>query len=129
MLGTIKNVRMTKIKTSSTNFSNKKQLEHNCPEVFAANVIGGQWALAICCYLINSALRYSEIKKCLPGITERMLTLQLRKLEDDNIIKRTVYAEVPARVLYELTALGYELKPIIRELGKWGEKLQQVQKS
>jgi len=53
----------------------------------------------------------------------------LRKLEDDNIIKRTVYAEVPARVLYELTALGYELKPIIRELGKWGEKLQQVQKS
>jgi len=58
-----------------------------------------------------------------------MLTLQLRKLEDDNIIKRTVYAEVPARVLYELTALGYELKPIIRELGKWGEKLQQVQKS
>jgi len=78
---------------------------------------------------VNGALRYSEIKRCLPGITERMLTLQLRKLEEDNIIKRTVYAEVPARVLYELTTLGYELKPIIQELGKWGEKLQQVQKS
>jgi len=123
MLGTIKNVRMTKIKASSTNFSNKRKLKNDCPEVFAANVIGGQWALAICCYLINGSLRYTEIRKCLPDITERMLTLQLRKLEDSAVVKRTVYAEVPARVMYELTELGYQLKPIIEELGKWGEKL------
>jgi len=126
MLGTIKNVRMTRIKACSINFSNKKRLENDCPEVFAANVIGGQWALAICCYLINGSLRYTEIRKCLPNITERMLTLQLRKLEEHRVVKRHVYAEVPARVMYELTKLGYPLRPIIEELGKWGEKLKQA---
>lgn len=114
---------MTKIKESSTNFANKQTLANDCPEVFAANIIGGQWSLAICCYLINGSLRYNEIRKCLPNITERMLTLQLRKLEESGVVKRTVYAEVPPRVTYELTAIGYELSPIIRELGKWGEKL------
>ncbi|WP_293888210.1 MULTISPECIES: winged helix-turn-helix transcriptional regulator [unclassified Sphingobacterium] len=117
---------MTRIKACSTNFSNKKRLENDCPEVFAANVIGGQWALAICCYLINGSLRYTEIRKCLPSITERMLTLQLRKLEEHRVVKRHVYAEVPARVMYELTKLGYPLRPIIEELGKWGEKLKQA---
>ncbi|GAA4181993.1 hypothetical protein GCM10022218_38520 [Sphingobacterium ginsenosidimutans] len=114
---------MTKIKESSTNFANKQILANDCPEVFAANIIGGQWSLAICCYLINGSLRYNEIRKCLPNITERMLTLQLRKLEESGVVKRTVYAEVPLRVTYELTVIGYELSPIIRELGKWGEKL------
>lgn len=114
---------MTKIKESSTNFANKQILANDCPEVFAANIIGGQWSLAICCYLINGSLRYSEIRKCLPNITERMLTLQLRKLEENGVVKRTIYAEVPLRVTYELTTIGYELSPIIRELGKWGEKL------
>ncbi|WP_293939336.1 winged helix-turn-helix transcriptional regulator [Sphingobacterium sp. UBA5996] len=117
---------MTRIKACSINFSNKKRLENDCPEVFAANVIGGQWALAICCYLINGSLRYTEIRKCLPNITERMLTLQLRKLEEHRVVKRHVYAEVPARVMYELTKLGYPLRPIIEELGKWGEKLKQA---
>ena len=54
--------------------------------------------------------------------TERMLMLQLRKLEDNNIVKRTVYAEVPPRVEYELTAIGYALRPIIKQLEKWGQK-------
>lgn len=114
---------MTKIKESSTNFANKQILTNDCPEVFAVNIIGGQWSLAICCYLINGSLRYSEIKKCLPNITERMLTLQLRKLEENGVVQRRVYAEVPTRVTYELTTIGYELSPIIRELGKWGKKL------
>lgn len=113
---------MSKIKETSTNFSNKQALENECPEVYASNIIGGQWSLAICCYLINGKLRFSELKKCLPNITERMLTLQLRKLEDSNIVKRTVYAEVPPRVEYELTAIGYELRSIIEDLGKWGKK-------
>ena len=112
---------MTKIKETSTNFANKKALSDECLELYASNLIGGQWSLAICCYLINGKLRFGELKKKLVNITERMLTLQLRRLEKDKIIKRTVYAEVPPRVEYELTEIGYKLKPIIAELEKWGK--------
>lgn len=120
---------MSKIKETSTNFANKKALARECPELYASQIIGGQWSLAICCYLIFGKLRFGELKNCLPNITERMLTLQLRKLEADNIITRTVYAEVPPRVEYELTEIGYELKPIIEALAKWGERHKSIQKS
>lgn len=113
---------MTKVKETSTNFANKKALANDCLEVYASYIIGGQWSLAICCYLITGKHRFEELKKCLPNITERMLTLQLRKLEENKIVKRTVYAEVPPRVEYELTSIGYELKPIIKELENWGKK-------
>ncbi|GAB3422478.1 winged helix-turn-helix transcriptional regulator [Niabella aquatica] len=113
---------MAKIKETSTNYANKQALANDCLEVYASNIIGGQWSLAICCYLINGKHRFGELKKCLPNITERMLTLQLRKLEENNIVKRTVFAEVPPRVEYELTPIGYDLKPIIKELEKWGKK-------
>lgn len=113
---------MSKIKETSTNFANRQILANECSEVYASNIIGGQWSLAICCYLINGKLRFGELKKCLPNITERMLTLQLRKLEENKIVKRTVYAEVPPRVEYELSPIGCELKPIINELEKWGKK-------
>jgi DNA-binding HxlR family transcriptional regulator len=113
---------MSKVKKTSTNFANKRALADECLEVYAANLIGGQWALVICCWLINGKLRFGELKKHLPNITERMLTLQLRKLEENNIVKRTAYAEVPPRVEYELTSIGYALKPIIQQLEKWGRK-------
>ncbi|MGN7989699.1 winged helix-turn-helix transcriptional regulator [Pedobacter sp. 22226] len=113
---------MSKIKETSTNFANKQALADECPEVYAANIIGGQWAIVICSWLINGKLRFGELKKRLPNITERMLTLQLRKLEENKIITRTVYAEVPPKVEYELTPIGYELKPIIKLLESWGEK-------
>ncbi|GGH59460.1 DNA-binding HxlR family transcriptional regulator [Filimonas zeae] len=113
---------MSKVKKTSTNFANKQALMGECSEVYAANIIGGQWALAICSWLLNGRLRFGELKRRLPGITERMLTLQLRKLEEHNIVKREVYAEVPPRVEYELTPIGYELKPIILQLEQWGEK-------
>ncbi len=111
---------MTKIKESSTNFENKKILTEECLEVYASGIIGGQWTLAICCYLINGKLRFGELKRCLPNITDRMLTLQLRKLEENRLVTRTVFAEVPPRVEYELTPIGYQLHSIIRELEKWG---------
>ncbi|KPH15208.1 helix-turn-helix domain-containing protein [Chryseobacterium sp. ERMR1:04] len=117
---------MTKIKETSTNFANKKALADVCLEIYASNVIGGQWSLAICCYLINGKLRFGELRKCLPNITERMLTLQLRKLEEDKILTRTVFAEVPPRVEYELTEIGYKLKPIIEELEKWGKEHKEI---
>ncbi|WP_442588412.1 winged helix-turn-helix transcriptional regulator [Pedobacter sp. AW31-3R] len=113
---------MSKVKETSTNFANRQALADECPEVYAAFIIGGQWALVICSWLINGKLRFGELKRLLPNITERMLTLQLRKLEDNKIVKRTVYAEVPPRVEYELTPIGYELEPIIKQLEKWGER-------
>lgn len=117
---------MTKIKETSTNFSNKKALSDECPEIYASIMIGGQWTLAICCYLINGKLRFGELRKKLNTITERMLTLQLRRLEEDRIITRTVYAEVPPRVEYELTEIGYKLKPIILEFEIWGKEHKEI---
>lgn len=113
---------MSKIKESSTNAENKKILNEECFEVYAANIIGGQWTLAICCYLMNGRLRFGELRKKLPNITERMLTLQLRKLENHKIVKRSVFAEVPLRVEYELTDIGSQMDPLLKELSTWGEK-------
>jgi DNA-binding HxlR family transcriptional regulator len=113
---------MTEIKKTSTNYANKQALADECPEVYAANILGGQWALVICSWLINGKLRFGELKKRLPNISERMLTLQLRRLEEDKIVKRTVYAEVPPKVEYELTEIGYELNPVIKQLEMWGSK-------
>lgn len=113
---------MTKIKQTSTNFENKKVLATECSEVYAANLIGGQWSLVICSWLVNGKMRFGELKKVIPNITERMLTLELRKLEEHKIITRTVFAEVPPRVEYELTEIGYELNPIIRQMEEWGQK-------
>ncbi|PRD55978.1 winged helix-turn-helix transcriptional regulator [Sphingobacterium gobiense] len=113
---------MAGIKETSTNYANKQALADECAEAYAANIIGGQWSLVICSWLLNGKLRFGELKQLLPNITERMLTLQLRKLEASHIVKRTIYAEVPPRVEYELTAIGYELKPIIKGLEEWGEK-------
>ncbi|WP_270089111.1 winged helix-turn-helix transcriptional regulator [Sphingobacterium sp. SYP-B4668] len=113
---------MSKIKETSTNFENKKVLAAECSEAYAANIIGGQWSLVICSWLLSGKMRFGALKKVIPNITERMLTLQLRKLEENKILTRTVYAEVPQRVEYELTEIGYELNSIIRNLEKWGNK-------
>lgn len=113
---------MSKVKETSKNYENKQAITNECSQVYAINVIGGQWTLAICCYLLDGKLRFGELRKCLPKITERMLTLQLRKLEELKIVKRTVYAEVPPRVEYELTCLGYELKSVMDQLSIWGDK-------
>ncbi len=113
---------MSRIKATSTNAANRKALSEECAEIYAINTIGGQWPLVICSWLLNGKLRFSELKKAIPTITERMLTLHLRKLEENRIVSRTVYPEVPPRVEYELTPVGYELKPVIRQLEKWGAR-------
>ena len=117
---------MTKVKETSTNFSNKQALAEECPEAYAVNIIGGQWSLVICSWLLSGKLRFGELKKKLPNITERMLTLQLRKLEQHKLVKRTVYAEVPPRVDYELTPIGKELEPIISQMTHWGERHKKI---
>ena len=112
---------MSKIKVTSTQNENKAIL-NQCDQVFAVSLIAGQWILVICCHLAEGKLRFGELKKRIPNITERMLTHQLRKMEEGNLVTRTVYAEVPPRVEYELTKSGQELKPILKQLEDWGKK-------
>ncbi|MBC9796138.1 winged helix-turn-helix transcriptional regulator [Sinomicrobium weinanense] len=116
---------MGQIKKTSTNYENRQILDSECDEIYAANLIGGRWTIAICCYLADGKLRFSQLRKRMPNITERMLTLHLRKMEANRLVKRTVYAEVPPRVEYELTESGQQLMPILDQLRSWGRKHKQ----
>lgn len=113
---------MSKIKKTSTNYENRQILDSECDEVYAANLISGRWTVAICCYLAGGKLRFGELRKRMPNITERMLTLHLRQMEANCLLKRTVYAEVPPRVEYELTEIGQQLIPILDQLKLWGRE-------
>lgn len=108
-------------KLSSTNTRNREVLADFCGMTYALNLIGGRWKLLILYKLEKRRLRFSELKRTLPHITDRMLTLQLRELEQDGLIARTVYAEVPPRVEYELTASALALSPIWKSLEAWGD--------
>lgn len=91
-----------------------------CSVEVALSVIGGKWKGIIIYNLLRGKLRFSELQRLMPKITHRMLTLQLRELEKDLLVKRTIYAEVPPRVEYELTDLGESLSPVIGAMFNWG---------
>ena len=112
---------MGKVKESSTNNKNRKFLT-TCNMTYAVQMIGGRWKILIVSTLGKAPKRYGELKKAIPGITERMLTLQLREMEEDGILKRTVFPEVPPRVEYELTTSARELLPICNYLHEWGTR-------
>lgn len=96
----------------------------SCPVEATLGVIGGKWKPLILFYLIQGTRRYNALKRMLPHVTPQMLTLQLRELERDGIVSRTVYAEVPPRVEYALTELGRSLEPILLAMLAWGESYQ-----
>ncbi len=96
--------------------------EYICSVEAAINEIGGKWKALILCTLKEGKLRFNEINKKLPEITQRMLTKTLRQLEKDGIIKRKVYAEVPPRVEYSLTPKGESVLPILDSLCQWGKE-------
>lgn len=109
-------------KQTATNFENQEFAENECGEVYAINVLGGRWKLMICCMLRNGKLRYSELKRKIPNISERMLTLQLREMENDMLVCRTVYPEIPPKVEYELTESANKLTPIWEFLRNWSDE-------
>lgn len=113
---------MGKRKENSTNSLNESYIVESCNLTYAVCKIGGRWKLLILCKLEKGKLRFSELRNQINGITERMLTLQLRELEKEGLVKRTVYAEVPPRVDYELTDIAIELVPIWSQLSQWGAK-------
>jgi DNA-binding HxlR family transcriptional regulator len=83
--------------------------------------IGGKWKGVILGYLLGGTMRFGELKRRLPEVTQRMLTTQLRELEAHGIVERKVYAEVPPRVEYSLTEFGRTLEPILVQMKSWGE--------
>lgn len=83
-------------------------------------VMGGTWKPIVLFHLLHGKKRFSELSRQIGAITQRMLTLQLRELEEDGIVVRTVHAEVPPRVDYELTELGRSLKPVLIAMRNWG---------
>lgn len=92
-----------------------------CPTEATLAVIGGRWKVPILWHLRHQTRRFGELSRRLPGITQKMLTTQLRELERDGIVLRKVYAEVPPRVEYSLTPLGDSLGPLLDALSSWGE--------
>jgi DNA-binding HxlR family transcriptional regulator len=96
---------------------------NGCPVVYALNMIGGKWQLPIIWALSpNKVLRYNEIKRQVCGITNMMLSQCLKELENNGLIIRVQYMEIPPRVEYYLTAAGISLLPALDELAKWGAK-------
>jgi DNA-binding HxlR family transcriptional regulator len=93
---------------------------YHCPVEAALDVIGGKWKPLILWALGDNVLRFNELQKGLPGVNTKMLTKQLRELEGDGVITRTVYPEVPPRVEYAITDFGRTLIPILQALCTWG---------
>lgn len=92
-----------------------------CPTSFAMEFIGGKWKSAILIHLINGKKRYNEIRKEIPTITERTLSLQLKQLEKDNLILRKAFEQKPPlKVEYSLTPFGKTLTPILKNIAHWG---------
>ena len=115
-------------KKASSNACTTKKFESSedlasCPITKALAVIGGKWKVIILYILRDGTLRFGEIKKRIPKITQKMLTQQLRELERDGLLSREVYPEVPPKVEYTTTKLAKEVSPILDELCAWGAKL------
>ena len=97
--------------------------DYHCPVEATLDVIGGKWKVVILFHLTHDGThRFAVLRRKIPGVSERMLTQQLRELEDDGIVHREVYAEVPPKVEYSLTEYGKTLRPITEVMCEWGQR-------
>ena len=93
---------------------------HQCPVSATLDLIGGKYKALILWHLSGGTLRHSDLRKCIPGATAKMLTQQLRELESDRLVHREVFAVVPPKVEYSLTKLGESLLPVLVTIRDWG---------
>lgn len=93
-----------------------------CPVEITLSLIGDKWKVLVLRELINGTKRFGELKKSIGSISQKVLTQQLRSMEEDGLVERKVYAEVPPRVEYSLTKDGFSLKPILDSMMEWGEQ-------
>lgn len=92
-----------------------------CPMKVTADVIGGCWKPTLLYHLFGGTKRFNELRRLMPDATQRILTLQLRELEEDGIVARKVYAQVPPKVEYSLTPFGRTLEPVVQQMQAWGK--------
>ena len=95
-----------------------------CPVEITLALLGNKWKVFILRELFKGTKRFSELSRGISGISQKMLTQQLRQMENDNLVERKVYAEVPPRVEYSITETGESLKPILDEMHRWGAAYQ-----
>lgn len=100
---------------------------YHCALDVTMELVGGKWKTIVLWYLRKDKKRFSELRKLIPGITEKMLSLQLRQLERDGFVARTIHPEVPPRVEYALTPLGRTLLPLLEEIARWGRMMGEQQ--
>lgn len=100
----------------------KKDFKTDCYIDTTLRVIGGKWKLLILWYVTSETLRFSELEKRIPDISQKMLAQQLRELEHDHMIKRKVYPVVPPKVEYSITTHGKSIQKALEELSLWGKK-------
>lgn len=93
----------------------------SCPVEATLNRIAGKWKGLIVLRLLGRTWRFNELRRSLPGCSQRMLTAQLRELETDGIVNRKLFPEVPPRVEYSLTNMGRDLEPTVRAMCEWGQ--------
>ncbi|QDR79438.1 winged helix-turn-helix transcriptional regulator [Sporomusa termitida] len=98
-----------------------KNSEYQCSMELTLELIGGKWKSLILWYLGENTLRFSELKKALPKVTQKMLTQQLRELEQSGLVNRYIYTQIPPKVEYSLTPAGKSLLPILTSLCEWGQ--------
>lgn len=93
---------------------------YNCPMELAVDIIGGKWKALILWHLSIKTLRFNELKRIFPKLSQKILTQQLRSLEEDGLINRIVYPQVPPKVEYSLSDLGKSLISVLQEMNRWG---------
>jgi DNA-binding HxlR family transcriptional regulator len=119
---------MTAIKISSTNQKNKREINTMCPVTFTLSKIGGRWKTIIIYNLLSGTKRYSELKKAIPSITEKMLIQHLKEMESDQLIIRKAKPVIPPYVEYSLSKSGKELSTLMKAMSEWGNKYNKEKK-
>lgn len=99
----------------------ERRTTYYCPIDAVLSIIGGKYKAIILHHLLKKTFRYNELQKLMPQATPKMLTKQLRELEEDGVISRTVYPVVPPKTEYDITEYGRTLEPILQEMYKWGQ--------
>lgn len=114
---------MKKIEINSERFDNMVeniQKYGGCPVSATLKIIGGKWKPLILYFISVDVNRFGQLQRMMKGCSKRMMTAQLRELENDGLVHREIFAEVPPKVIYTLTAKGESLRPLFRELSQWG---------
>ena len=93
-----------------------------CPAEFTLALIGGRWKIPIIFHLLGGRKRFTELARALNGVTQKMLTQQLREMERNGLVERKVFAQVPPKVEYSLSELGMSLRPVVDAMCQWGER-------